>query len=121
LGDNVLVSGNISNVGTLDITAASSIEVQGVATDFSQNYVGATTLNGDVTSNGGPITFQDAVTLTADLTVNADTGDLTFMDTVQGQAGTENLDLFGNNVDVQGAVSNLATLDVTGATSVTMN
>src|SRR5690606_39690566 len=113
VGDAIEVAGAVSTLATFDATGTTSVEVAAVSTSGSQTYTGATTLNGDITSTNGPITFNDAVTVTAaTLVVDSGAGNLAFMDTVQGQAGTENLDLFGNDVDVQGAISNLATLDV---------
>src|SRR4051794_32059606 len=114
-----ILSGAISNLATLDVTGTSSVSVAAVTTTGAQSYTGTTTLNGNL--SGAGITFNDGVLVNAaTLTVDATSGALQAT-TIAGSAGTENLDLLGGTVAVSGAISNLATLDVNGATVINLN
>ena len=97
-----------STISASGITVGENLTISGSAS-LGLDSSGATTLSADVSTDDGDITFKDAVTLGADVTVdsNADDdvtdGDITFTSTVDG--GHE-LTLNANRGDVilQGAV-----------------
>src|SRR5690606_32891478 len=114
-GDTIEVAGAVSNLATFDATGTTSVEVAAVTTTGAQTYTGTTTLNGDL--DGVGITFNDGVLVDAGtVSIDANGGALLMSGTVAGVDGDENLDLFGDTIEVAGAVSNLAAFDATGTT-----
>ena len=110
-----------SSISASGITVSEDLTISGSAS-LVLDSGGTTTLNNDVSTENGNITFADAVTLGADVTVDSDADDdgtggaITFTSTVDG-AQALTLDAGGGAVELEGAVggtTKLASLTVTG-------
>ncbi|MDZ7736350.1 MAG: hypothetical protein U5P41_09780 [Gammaproteobacteria bacterium] len=120
---------NTDDFGTLTLNGASGVMVaaNGTALQNAVDITGATDLAGNLMTVQGTIDFHSAVTVSgANVVVEAGTttpSALTFDSTITGVANTENLDLLGSSIQVDGAISNLATLDVGDGdtTTITVN
>ncbi len=110
-----------SSISATSITISQALTIGGSAA-LSFDSSGTTTLSANVSTDDGDITFEDAVTLGADITVDSDAdndatdGDITFTSTIDG-GQTLTLDADGGAVDLQGTVggtTKLTSLTVDG-------
>ncbi len=114
-----------SSISATFITVGQALTIRGDAS-LVLDSSGATTLNADVLTYDGDITFEDAVTLAVNVMVDSDAdedddeGNITFTSTVVSAAGgnrTLTVDADGGAVEFQGAVgatTKLVSLTVTG-------
>ena len=111
-----------SSISASGITVSEDLTISGSAS-LVLDSGGTTTLNNDVTTQGGAITFEDGVILGANVTVNsgATGGAITFTSTVDGD-GELTVNAGSGTVAFQGAVGGttattaLRSLSVTGGT-----
>ena len=112
-----------SSISASSITVGEDLTISGSAS-LVLDSSGVTTLSADVSTDDGDITFKDAVTLGANVTVDSDAdgdgtgGTITFTSTVDG-GQVLTVDAGGGAVALQGAVggtTRLSDLAVTGGT-----
>ena len=119
---DIITSGNFGSTTPLTSLAmqANAFTLNDVTTTGDQTYTGLTTMQGDLTSDGGNITFNSAVALAANSTVSSGQtagGEITFNDIVNG---ANDLTILGGTADINfnqavGTTTRLGTLTVNTA------
>ncbi|GMV79606.1 MAG: hypothetical protein AMXMBFR7_07900 [Planctomycetota bacterium] len=111
----VEIAGNVTDVGTLDLTGT-TIELGGdVTTTVSQTYRGNVVVNASLTLTGAGILFEGTVAGgvgTEDLTVDATTGTADFQDAV---SSLNNFDASGVDIFLATDVTTTGTQDYDGS------
>jgi len=111
-GGDVSVAHAITQAGNVTLQGQ-HISVQGVNSSGAQSYTGATTLNGDL--SGSAIALRGSTTLAGNRSLLASNGALVLDGTLT--AGGFAASLQGSSVSLGGNLANLASLSVSGATT----
>ncbi|HSI46755.1 MAG TPA: filamentous hemagglutinin N-terminal domain-containing protein [Ideonella sp.] len=111
-GGDVSVAHAITQAGNVTLQGQ-HISVQGVSSSGAQSYTGATTLNGDL--SGSAIALHGGTTLAGNRSLLAGNGALVLDGTLT--AGGFAAHLQGSSVSLGGDLANLASLSVSGATT----
>ncbi|MCG6157852.1 beta strand repeat-containing protein [Rubinisphaera margarita] len=117
------VDGSISNLTSLDVTAAGETRFNGnfVNIDAVQTDGGGETVFGGMqTLEIGTATFTDAVRMLDDVTINA-TGAVAFQNTLDADGADVDLDITSASATFTGIVSDFASLNVTAAGATRFN
>ena len=121
-GGSITLGGNMGttvSLGAVSLTATNPIILpQIVANSLVVN--GAASLNGNITTNNGAMTFNNPVTLLGNRVLNSGTGTITFNSTIDGAS---NLTLNGSTVAMNGAVgatTRLGALSVNAVNNLTL-
>ncbi|WP_437205089.1 beta strand repeat-containing protein [Planctomicrobium sp. SH664] len=110
-------SDTLSNLGAVTLSA-DVVTLQSVNSTTSLDVTGASDINlqGDVSTSGNQ-NYHNAVTLSGDRTLTSTTGDVTFDATVQGEAGSENLQVSAmGTITLSDTLSHLSQVTLSGQT-----
>jgi hypothetical protein len=110
-GGAVSSTGPVAIVQTGGLTLGSSASMT-LSDTFSESGGGSVSLGAGISTSGFDLEFADPITLTAPVTINTGSGDLTLASTVSGGYG---LTLIGGQVLIGGLVSGLSSFTASGS------